>query len=410
MRRYRSPGLILLALAVSITAEGAAVVVYEVTRPIPNPTLTIHLDDAASSWDYEITAQPADATSVKIDGPKGFKVLLATPAGELVGAIPQDFRVSEHTGDVHVTVTAPDGTQWSRKVPVKPKQENRISLEYTESLGEVQVFRGSDTAPLVRCIQPRCGLELAPDTRVKLKVVLNEGATFGGYHQLPMRTPSELVRLLGDPLAECSASDAVTAALQGTVFDCAFTITADTDISAEFGHQPKEVNVALETPKIEELVKPLTPKPPPTPIEAEKLEDTPVQLALKPPSKPEQKTLLALPPPPPPPPPPAPEQKKQPPPPPPPNMVMVEVKDDKNVKDKAPDDAKQLSDKNRDVAEETRAKQTNLDKESEGREVASRESDDHTSPDVGGPDDRIRQLEETEATTDKHIKETDHSG
>jgi hypothetical protein len=73
-RRHRSPGLILLALAVSITAEGAAVVGYEVTRPIPNPTLTIHLDDAASSWDYEITAQPANATSVKVEGPKGFKV------------------------------------------------------------------------------------------------------------------------------------------------------------------------------------------------------------------------------------------------------------------------------------------------------------------------------------------------
>ena len=46
---------------------------------------------------------------------------------------------------------------------------------------------------------------------------------------------------------------------------------------------------------------------------------------------------------------------------------MVEVKDDKNVKDKAPDDAKALSDKNRDVAEETRATKTNLDKESEGK-------------------------------------------
>lgn len=91
-------------------------------------------------------------------------------------------------------------------------------------------------------------------------------------------------------------------------------------------------------------------------------------------------------------------------------MVMVEVKDDKHVVDKSPDDAKQLSDKNRDVAEETRAKQTNLDKESEGKEVASRESDDRTSQEVGGPDDRIRQLEETKATTDQHIRETDHSG
>jgi TonB family protein len=91
-------------------------------------------------------------------------------------------------------------------------------------------------------------------------------------------------------------------------------------------------------------------------------------------------------------------------------MVMVEVKDDKHVVDKSPDDAKQLSDKNRDVAEETRATQTNLDKESEGQQVASRENDDRTSKEIGGPDDKIRQLEETKATTDKRVRETDHSG
>src|SRR5262249_10181432 len=119
-------------------------------------------------------------------------------------------------------------------------------------------------------------------------------------------------------------------------------------------------------------------------------------------------------PPPPLPPPPKqqPEQKKQPPPQqPPPNMTMVEVKDDKNVKDKPDDDAKFLSDKNRSVAEETRAQKTNLEKESEGKSDASKESDDRTSAEIGGPDkDKIRQLEDAKATTDKHIRETDHSG
>ena len=90
-------------------------------------------------------------------------------------------------------------------------------------------------------------------------------------------------------------------------------------------------------------------------------------------------------------------------------MTMVEVKD-KNLVEKAPDDAKFLSDKNRDTAEETRAQKTNLDKESEGKAEASKESDDKTSAEVGGPDDKIRQLEETEKTTDKRVKSTDHSG
>ncbi len=398
--------MLFLALGISITAQGAAVVGYVVTRPTPRPTLTIHLGDAASSWDYELSEHPAAAAAVRVDGPEGFRLTLTTPAGEMVGAMSQPIAISERTLDARVTVTAPDGAQWSKKIPVKPRQETVVSLDYTPSLGQVLVTRAGDQAPLVRCDQPRCGIELAPGTSVKLTAILGEGATFGGYRQLPMRTPPALHGILGDPLAACVVGDAVKAASDGSVFDCALTVTANTDVAAEFGHQPKEVDVALDTPPIDQLVKPLTPKPP-VPIDAEKLEDPALQVALKPPPKPAQKPLTV---PPPPPPPPQQDQKKTPPPPPPPNMVMVEVKDDKHVVDKAPDDAKQLSDKNRDVAEETRAKQTNLDKDSEGREVASRESDDHTSPDIGGPDDRIRQLEDSQATTDRHIRETDHSG
>lgn len=403
--RYRSPGLIILALAFSITAQGAAVIGYAVTRPTPQPVLTLRLDEAASSWDYGVTHQDAATAALMVDGPKGFKVTLTMPAGELVGTLPQRFELPDRDGDARVTVSAPDGTNWSRTIQVKAKQETQVWVEFTPGRGQVLVTRVGDKAPLVRCNQARCGVELAVGTKVRLSAVLGEGATFSGYHQFPMRTPRELISILGDPLAGCSAGDAVTAATEGNVFDCLVTVTADTDVAAEFGLQPKEVDVALETPTIQDLVKPLTPTPP-TPIDAEKLDDAPLQVAIKPPPPPTQLPPPAIPPPPPP------EQDKTSPPPqpPPPNMVMVEVKDDKHVVDKSPDDAKQLSDKNRDVAEETRAKQTNLDKESEGQEVASRESDDHQSPDIGGPDDKIRQLEDAKPTTDQHIRETDHSG
>ena len=366
LRRYRSPGVLFLALGISITAQGAAVVGYVVTRPPPKPMLAIHLGDAASSWDYELSEHPATAASIRVDGPEGFRLTLTTPAGEMVGAMSQSIQLSERTLEARVTVTAPDGARWSRRIPVKPRQETVVSLDYTPSLGQVLVTRAGDPAPVMRCDQPRCGVELAPGTRVKLTAVLGEDATFGGYRQLPMRTPPALHGILGDPLAGCVIGDAVTAASDGSVFECQLTVTADTDVSAEFGRQPKEVDVAIDTPPIDQLVKPLTPKPPPVPIEAEKLEDRPLQIALKPAPRPEQKPLTV------PPPPQKEEPKKPPPPQPPPNMVMVEVKDDKHVVDKAPDDAKQLSDKNRDVAEETRAKQTNLDKESEGKEVAFR--------------------------------------
>jgi TonB family protein len=316
-RAYRNRWLLVPALGVSLTTQGAAFATYIATRPIPQPSLTIRI----------------------------------------VG----------------------------------------------EGEGQVLVSRVGDPAPLVRCSTARCTVELPPGTQIKLSAVLGEDATFGGYHQLPMRTPKELVRFLGDPLAGCMGGDAVDAAAAGDVLECGFTVQADTEVGVEFGTIPKEINVAIETPRVEDLVKPLI-KPPPTPIEAEQL-DRPLEVAIAPPPKTPPPPI-----PPPPPPPPQEQPKEQPKPqPPPPNMVMVEVKDDKNVKDKAPEDAKQLSDKNRDVAEETRAKETNLDKESEGKQVASRENDNQAA-EIGGPDDKIRQLEEAEPTTPDRIEETDHSG
>ncbi|MCX5742855.1 MAG: hypothetical protein NT062_10200 [Proteobacteria bacterium] len=278
-----------------------------------------------------------------------------------------------------------------------------------EGEGQVLVTRVGDSAPLLRCAKARCSVEVEPGTRLRLSAVLGEKATFGGYHQYPMRTPAELVSLIGDPLAACVGGDAVTAAANGDVLQCPITIAGDTDVAVEFGAQPDEVEVRMEPPTVAatepDAIKPVV--PPLAPIEAEKL-DAPI-VALVPPE--EMKKLQ--PPPqlkPPPPPELAAEKPKTPPPPPPPNMVMVEVKDDKHVVEQAPDDATKLSDKNRNVDEETRAKETNLDKESDGQTVASRESDDKSSKEVGGPDDKIRQNEETKPTTDDRIEESDHSG
>jgi len=320
-RAYRSRWLLVPAVAVSLTAQGTAFAIYELTRPIPKPYL-----------------------SVKLSG---------------------------------------------------------------EGEGQVLVTRVTDGAVLLRCSKESCGMELPEGTDVRLTAVLGDDATFAGYSQLPMRTPKELVGILGDPLAKCTGGDVIEAAAAGNVLDCALTIKADTTVQAEFGLIPKEIDVAFqENPRIEEILKPLTPQPL-VPIDAEQLDEKKDIVAIVPPEK--------MPPPLPPPvvpPPPPPEEKKEAPKPvqPPPNMVMVEVKDDKNVKDKAPDDATKLSDKNRDVEEETRAKETNLEKESEGKQVASKESDDTKSTEIGGPDDKIRQLEETKPTTDERVKETDHSG
>jgi len=356
-RAYRSRWLLAPAVAVSLTAQGAVYVAYEATRPTPKPSL-----------------------SIRFDG-EGYGQILVTRVGDRAPLLRCN----------HLEPTDP----FAGLAPV-------ARLTAAAELIESALRRGPDpTADRTQTIDgTSCRIDLPPGTKVQLSAVLGDDATFGGYHQLPMRTPKQLVPYLGDPLARCMADD-----LTADVLECPITVTTDTSVSAEFGAQPKEIDVALTEPPPSAIPDVAATKPaaPPQPIDAEKL-DQPLEVALAPPPP---VTLIK------PPPPPPPEEAKPPPPKPvqpPPNMVMVEVKDDKSVVDKAPDDATKLSDKNRDVAEETRATETNLDKESEGKQVASKESDDRTSTEIGGPDDKIRQLEDTKPTTDQRIEDTDHSG
>jgi len=347
-------------------AQGAAYLAYELSQPPPRPHLTVRLEG---------------------EGQGQVLITRATDGLTLARCVPDSDPLAE-----------------IRALPLIP-----AITATTQRLSDLIARRNDPPIPhAMREIEgPRCRIEVDAGTQVRLTAVLGKQATFGGYQQFPMRTPAELVPLLGDPLVSClGGGDVIAQAAAGDVLDCPLTVIADTDVGAEFGKQPDEIDVAFaDETMIAELVKPLAPVVPPAPIDAEKLDDKALEVAIAPPPK-------ELPPPPPlmiqPPPPPPLEAKKkieQPP----PNMVMVEVKDDKNVKDKAPDDATKLSDKNRDVAEETHAKDTNLDKESEGKQVASIENDTKSN-EIGGPDDKIRQLEETVPTTDQRIKDTDHSG
>jgi TonB family protein len=388
----------------STAAQGTAIITYEATRKTPKPSLVIRLDEAAASWESDVDFRDAKSASLSVAAPTGFAIAVEGPSGMLTGTAPHRFDLPDRNARARVTVTAPSGEVWSRDVDVHNGRDTLVRLLFTPSRGQVLVTRDGVTAPLLRCADAICSVALDPGTTVKMTAVPAPKATFAGYRQFPIRTPEPLVPWLGDPLAKCKPDPND---LTHDALECTVTLSADVDVRALFGKAPEQVVVRFDDPKqVDQLVKPLTKLPPPPPIELEKLdEDKPLQVAMvKPP--PQIKPPQIQPPPPPPPP----QQKKQPPPPPPPNQTMVEVPD-RNKVDKAPDDAKYLSDKNRDVEKEERAKKTNLEKEQEtGKTDPSKKSDDKVSEQTGGPDDKIRQLEETNATTDKRVKETDHSG
>jgi TonB family protein len=266
----------------------------------------------------------------------------------------------------------------------EPKPKLRLQVQSVSGLADDAVLvstEGGDVLQNCRTEDGNCRLEVARGTRVRIDALPGVESTFEGWEG-------------------CSPAE------DGDVLRCEVVLDDNVAIKVKFGEQPRELDVAM----VDETGKPiLFEAPPPAPlpapreeIEAEKLEDA-VEVAIVPPVPPD---FVA----PPLPPPLPPEEKKEQdkPQPPPPEMRMVEVPDENEVKE-APDDATHLSDKNRDVKEETRATETNLEKEMTGDEVASAPSPDQ-SEEIGGPEEDIAQLEESEATTDQRVETSDRSG
>lgn len=273
--------------------------------------------------------------------------------------------------------------------------------------GSVLVTLEGDAAPRLRC-SARCSVALPRNRAFVMEAVLGTDATFRGFAQRPMAPPSELVPLLGDALAPCRAFSNETVRAEHDPLRCRTQLVADTDIEVRFGAIPKQVDVAFVPDPALDTVEPTPSEPPKAP--PKRPVPKPIEVALVPPQQLPPPRPLPPPPPPvvaPPPPPPV-----APPPPPPPdkvNMTAVEVPDE-NLVDKAPDDATHISDKNRDVTEEQRAKDTNLDKAINGTAVASIESPDRSSAEIGGPEGNIRQTEEVKAPESAIKTESDHSG
>lgn len=266
-----------------------------------------------------------------------------------------------------------------RPIPPPPPWTLTIAVA-GDGQGEVVATVVGEAIPVGRCAPATspCRFDVPRDRYVSLSAVRGDKMTFEGWQG-----------------CEAYAED---------VLACELMAHASRKVAAVFGKVPESVEVAW----IDSAIKDPTVKLPALPrtrkakIDAEKLEEETVQVALIKPVPPPP--LIVVPPPPPEPTlPPQPPQPQE-------HLRMVEVDDDQHEVEKAPDDATHLSDKNRDVAVETRATETNLDRESKGKEVASAKSDDTTSPEIGGPDDKIAHLESADSELEELDRKSDHSG
>jgi outer membrane biosynthesis protein TonB len=287
-----------------------------------------------------------------------------------------------------------------------------LTRETPKPLLRVQV--GGDGAGIVQSapIGIHCGgdcsMSLEPGSLVRLTATVGEGSTFEGWQGPCGSQAPELYAWADEVLFPFGTEDdpgeialhnflvdASDRPLDEFPLECELTLAKSLEVRATFGVPPEVVEVAmLDTPPMdEEELEEMTVSLPKSTWEPEELLDLDEEDLLE--EKPEEPEPPQLPIPQPqvataPPPPPTPKIQAA------PKMKAVEVPDENEVEE-APDDARFLSDKNRDVAEETHATETNLDKQSDGERVASAEST-LDSEEIGAEEAEIAQTEDMEAS------------
>ena len=86
--------------------------------------------NAGGQWSDHVSFRRSEHTSLKVTEPDGFNVTVTTSDGDQVGAVPQVFTVADEDGFLKVTLTAPDGTAWSKKIEVRSGQQTELTVDY----------------------------------------------------------------------------------------------------------------------------------------------------------------------------------------------------------------------------------------------------------------------------------------
>jgi len=70
-------------------------------------------------------------TSLKVVEPDGFKIAVTMADGSVKnGTVPELFQLPEQDAFLKVTLTAPDGTAWSKKIEVRAKQQAELAVAF----------------------------------------------------------------------------------------------------------------------------------------------------------------------------------------------------------------------------------------------------------------------------------------
>jgi hypothetical protein len=98
---------------------------------------------AGGTWTDKSEHRYSTGTSLKVMEPDGFKVTVTTADGDKVGTVPEVFPMPDADAFVKVTITAPDGTVWSKKIEIKSKHQTELVVTFKSDAPKAEPAKAS---------------------------------------------------------------------------------------------------------------------------------------------------------------------------------------------------------------------------------------------------------------------------
>ena len=117
---------------------------------------------AEDKWSETVTFSRSEQTTMKIVEPEGYKISVAIDGNNVTDTVPAAVKMPQNDGFYMVTLTAPSGAQWSKKIEVKLHQVTELRVKHaagdkaTAPANQVRKFIGN-----VRNKVASCGKKLA---------------------------------------------------------------------------------------------------------------------------------------------------------------------------------------------------------------------------------------------------------
>lgn len=134
---------------------------------------------AEDSWTETVAFARSDASAIKVFEPDGYTASISVEGNAQTDAVPTVLRVPNSDAFYVVTITAPSGAKWSKKIETKKSFVTELRVKHTAAAaaggGARKKFFGKFS------MSPKMTCDSSDGSKLKIDFVAEDGSTAGSF-------------------------------------------------------------------------------------------------------------------------------------------------------------------------------------------------------------------------------------